>query len=87
MGLTAGMEEMFLGAVTVGERGQIVVPAEAREQMGLAPGDKLLAFLHPSGEMVCLCKLSVLERAREFLSRVQTEQKAESEDDKPEGDS
>jgi AbrB family looped-hinge helix DNA binding protein len=34
----------FYGAVAVGERGQIVIPMEARKAYGINPGDKLLAF-------------------------------------------
>lgn len=32
----------FFGAVTVGERGQIVIPQEARRLFKISPGDKLL---------------------------------------------
>ena len=34
----------FFGMVTVGERGQIVIPKEARELFRIRPGDKLLCF-------------------------------------------
>jgi len=34
----------FYGSVTVSERGQIVIPAEARQDFGIKPGDKLLVF-------------------------------------------
>ncbi len=74
----AGLEELFVGAVTVGERGQVVIPADARSQMDLEPGDKLLAFSHPTKQMVCLCKLTMIERMRAFLSQLeQAEAKAE----------
>lgn len=43
------LEGMFYGSVTVGERGQVVIPAEARKQYGIKPGDKLLAFRSPHG--------------------------------------
>ena len=39
--------EFFFGAVTVGERGQVVIPAEARKRLGFQPGDKLLVFQPP----------------------------------------
>ncbi|HMS55168.1 MAG TPA: AbrB/MazE/SpoVT family DNA-binding domain-containing protein [Fimbriimonadaceae bacterium] len=39
--------DMFYGSVTVGERGQIVIPAEARAELGINPGDKLLVMRHP----------------------------------------
>ncbi|MEJ2740604.1 MAG: AbrB/MazE/SpoVT family DNA-binding domain-containing protein, partial [Dehalococcoidia bacterium] len=34
----------FYGSVTIGERGQIVIPVEARKDFGMKPGDKLLIF-------------------------------------------
>lgn len=34
----------FYGSVTVSERGQVVVPAEARQDFNIAVGDKLLVF-------------------------------------------
>jgi AbrB family looped-hinge helix DNA binding protein len=37
------------GSVKVGERGQIVVPQDARVELGLRTGDKLLAFGGPFG--------------------------------------
>jgi AbrB family looped-hinge helix DNA binding protein len=39
--------EFFYGSVTVGERGQVVIPAEARKETGVEPGEKLLVFKHP----------------------------------------
>ena len=32
------------GSVTVGERGQVVIPVEARKELGLIPGSKLIVF-------------------------------------------
>jgi AbrB family looped-hinge helix DNA binding protein len=37
----------FYGSVTVGERGQIVIPAHARRDFGIKTGDKLLVFGDP----------------------------------------
>jgi AbrB family looped-hinge helix DNA binding protein len=34
----------FYGSVTVSERGQIVVPAQARKDFNIKTGDKLLVF-------------------------------------------
>lgn len=36
----------FYGTATVGEKGQIVIPVEARTSLGLATGDKLLVVGH-----------------------------------------
>jgi AbrB family looped-hinge helix DNA binding protein len=37
----------FYGAVTVSERGQIVIPAQARRDLGIEPGAKLLVLADP----------------------------------------
>jgi AbrB family looped-hinge helix DNA binding protein len=37
----------FQGSTTVGERGQIVLPAEVRKKHGIKPGDKLLVISNP----------------------------------------
>lgn len=34
----------FYGTVTVSDRGQVVIPAEARRDLGIQVGDKLLVF-------------------------------------------
>ncbi|MEA5116107.1 MAG: AbrB/MazE/SpoVT family DNA-binding domain-containing protein [Propionicimonas sp.] len=40
----ADPEKRFYGAVTVSDRGQIVIPARARRDFGIEIGDKLLVF-------------------------------------------
>ena len=58
------MDECFYGAVTVGERGQIVIPGEARAEMGVKPGDKLLVMKHPLYEGLMISRF---ESVRNFL--------------------
>ena len=41
-----GKGNFFFGSVKVGERGQIVIPAEARKVFEINPGDKMLVFGH-----------------------------------------
>ena len=60
----------FMGASTVGERGQVVIPAEARERLGIRPGDKLLVFVHPAGWGVAFAKFERMQEAQEELQRV-----------------
>ena len=36
----------FYGSGTIGERGQIVVPSEAREKLNIKAGDKFVFFGH-----------------------------------------
>ena len=46
----------FYGSVTVGERGQVAIPAEARRDQEIAPGCKLLAFAGPDGKALVFVK-------------------------------
>jgi len=34
----------LVGTVTVGPKGQVVIPSEVRDQMGISSGDKLVAL-------------------------------------------
>ena len=45
----------LFGNVKVGERGQVVIPKEARELFGINPGDKLVV-LGEDGQGIALCK-------------------------------
>jgi AbrB family looped-hinge helix DNA binding protein len=77
------VEKMFFGAVTVGERGQVVIPAEARKAFGIDTGDKLLVFGHPSEHGVTLVKIGAVERFVELL-RESIERAGHSHSDSPE---
>lgn len=59
--------ELFYGATTIGEKGQVVIPIEARETMGLKKGDKLLVF-GMGCDMLAFSKLSELEQFASHLS-------------------
>jgi AbrB family looped-hinge helix DNA binding protein len=74
--------EMVYGTTTIGEKGQVVIPAEARKALGLVPGEKLLVF-GMGREMLTLAKLSNLERfASHLASHVEAIRKAIAESDK-----
>lgn len=62
-----GEGEQFYGTVTLGEKGQVVIPIEAREAMGIKKGDKLLVF-GMGCDMLALSKLSELEQFATHLS-------------------
>jgi AbrB family looped-hinge helix DNA binding protein len=42
--IEVGKGRYIFGMVKVGERGQIVIPKEAREKFGIKPGDSLLVL-------------------------------------------
>ncbi len=66
--INACLSESFFGTSTVGERGQIVIPAEAREEFNIQPGDKLMVMRHPVHAGVMLFKI---DSAREFIDEFQ----------------
>jgi AbrB family looped-hinge helix DNA binding protein len=62
----------FFGSTTMGERGQIVIPAEAREKLDLKKGEKLLVMgVH--GETLMLVKFNTFEKLSDKLARRQEE--------------
>jgi len=63
------MEDRKLyGTATVGTKGQIVIPADAREEMGIKSGDRLYVVGKPDGGFVGLLKEETLERMVQQLS-------------------
>lgn len=50
------MHPIFYGSTTVGERGQVVIPAEARRDMDISPSTKLLVMGGPHKNLLILAK-------------------------------
>jgi len=42
------------GAVTVGKRGQIVIPVKLRKSLNIKPRDHLMVFLEPDKKIISL---------------------------------
>lgn len=61
-------EGQFYGSVTIGEKGQIVIPQEVRKNMQLKKGDRLLIF-GMDEDMLAVAKLSHLEKFASHLSK------------------
>ncbi|MFO0704985.1 MAG: AbrB/MazE/SpoVT family DNA-binding domain-containing protein [Candidatus Andersenbacteria bacterium] len=58
----------FYGTTTIGEKGQLVIPQEAREALKVQKGEKLLVF-GIGEEMVVLSKLSHMEKFVAHLTK------------------
>jgi len=54
-------QQKFIGAVTVGERGQIVIPAAVRERLSISQGEKLLVF-QLKDDFIMLAKSASIEQ-------------------------
>ncbi len=52
----------LIGSVTVGERGQVVIPSDARELMSINAGDKLLVFKAPVDGVLIIAKPETFEK-------------------------
>ncbi|MDT3698709.1 MAG: AbrB/MazE/SpoVT family DNA-binding domain-containing protein [Thermincola sp.] len=55
------------GSTVMGERGQVVIPAEAREEIGLEPGEKLLVFGNPDRGVIIIFKSDIMARFADML--------------------
>jgi AbrB family looped-hinge helix DNA binding protein len=46
----------YWGSATVGERGQMVIPADARKALEIEAGDKMVIFGHERGKRLMIVK-------------------------------
>ena len=60
----------FYGSTTVGERGQIVLPAKLRDEMDISAGDKLLVLTAgpPGKEAVVIMRAEALNEMVEKMT-------------------
>jgi len=63
------------GAVTIGERGQLVIPSELRKELGLKSGDQLMVFSHPDKKVINLMPAKdfslFLEKASKMIEKLE----------------
>ena len=57
----------LVGTVTVGPKGQVVVPSEVRDQMGIVPGDKLVVLYLADKKSVAFI---TAEQAQVFVTKM-----------------
>ena len=61
-----GEKDKVYGTTTVGERGQIVIPVEARKELDLKPGDHLIVM----GKLGKALGLFKVEHLQEMISTI-----------------
>jgi AbrB family looped-hinge helix DNA binding protein len=57
----------ILGTTSMGERGQVVIPAEAREELGIQPGEKFVVFGDARRGTVILVKSEIMNKFANFF--------------------
>lgn len=57
------------GSTVVGPRGQLVIPVEARRELGIDVGSKLLVFSHFNGRALIFVKVEAVEELFNIMSR------------------
>lgn len=63
------IEPTFYGSATISEKGQIVIPAKARNALDLKTGDELLVMSVPMGKGVVMVKPDILEEMTSAMSK------------------
>ncbi len=61
------------GSTTVGPRGQVVIPVNARQEMGIDAGTTLLVFKALHGQGLVLLKVDAIEQMMSMVSQQLTE--------------
>jgi AbrB family looped-hinge helix DNA binding protein len=65
----------FYGSTTVGERGQVVIPAEARRDLNISQGTKLLVFCGHGGDDLVFTRAEsmaeFIDKAKEMMTQME----------------
>lgn len=64
------------GAVTIGERGQLVIPADLRKELGIKAGDKLMIFAKLEKKVITIMNekdfSELLHKASQIISDLES---------------
>lgn len=80
-------QKRLYGTATVGTKGQVVIPADAREEMNIKPGDRLYVVDAMNGAGVVFLKEDMLESVVEKMVSQLESFKALKESSRKEGTS
>jgi len=64
----SAQEKKLFGTATVGTKGQVVIPADAREELNIKPGDRLYVVNAMHGTGVVFLKEEMLETILERMT-------------------
>ena len=59
----------LVGTVTLGPKGQIVIPADVREKMSISPGSKLVALYIPNKKSVAFVTEEQMQTVIEHMGQ------------------
>ncbi|MEO5927765.1 MAG: AbrB/MazE/SpoVT family DNA-binding domain-containing protein [Patescibacteria group bacterium] len=59
----------FVGTTVLGERGQLVIPKEVRDELKLEAGDKLVVFRHCDGGPIILFPADQMQKVMEEMTK------------------
>ena len=69
------------GAATVGERGQLVIPADLRKDLSIKAGDRLMIFAKIDRKMISMMRekdfSDFLQKASKIISKLESKVKKE----------
>jgi len=68
MGSPVHHDKKLYGTATVGSKGQVVIPAEAREELNIKAGDRLYVVGSPDGGFLGLLKEESLEKIMQHMT-------------------
>ena len=66
MKMRSSLGDGYMGTTVVGERGQVVIPKELRDELRLKAGDRLVMFKHEKGPVV----IFPMEEMRSFMKKI-----------------
>jgi AbrB family looped-hinge helix DNA binding protein len=73
MGKSPIYNKKLYGTATVGTKGQVVIPSEARKELGLEEGDRLYVVGAPDGAFLGLLKEEALqEMVQSMTAQIET---------------